>query len=65
MKYYNMLNQHGSIATLPIEEFISLLEFKLIALNYAKEQDSLWNYHAEELEKEIDKIKGFVKMMRS
>lgn len=58
-----MTNNHGTIATVPINEFISLLEFKLITLKEAKEKDNSWNYNIEELETEINKIKSFISLM--
>lgn len=50
---------------LPSEELVELLEFKVTALKHAKEEDSSWNYGIDDLEKEINKIKGFIELMKS
>lgn len=63
--YFKMLNQHGQVALIPYDEFIELLEFKLIALKESQDKDSSWNYGIEELEKQIDKIKGFKQLLIS
>jgi len=65
VNYFNMLHQHGLMAVVPYEEFIELLEFKLNSLKEAKERDSSWNYRIEELESEINKIKGFKQLLIS
>lgn len=65
MDYFSMLEKHGLFANVPTEEFIELLKFKLDALKQAKEQDSSWNYNIEELEQQINRIEGFVTLMRS
>jgi hypothetical protein len=44
--------------TLSNQEYLDLLEYKLIALKQAKEQDSSWNYGIEELEQEIKTLKS-------
>lgn len=44
--------------TIPIKEYIGLLEIKLYTLKEAKEKDSSWNYGIEELEQEIKELKN-------
>lgn len=43
--------------TLTKEEYIKLLEFKLMALKFAQEEDSSWNYGIAELKDEIYNLK--------
>lgn len=47
----------GDEVICPLEDYISLLEFKLICLKQAEEEDSSWNYGIEELEALITKLK--------
>lgn len=61
--YYQMLRGHGDYANVPSKDFIELLEYKLECLKSAQEKDSSWNYNIEELESEINQLKGFVNMM--
>jgi len=46
--------------TITLKEYIELLEYKLMALQYAKEEDSSWNYGIEELKEEIKNLKNLV-----
>lgn len=48
----------SNLVILPLNELIELLEFKLISLKKAKEEDSSWNYGIEELEAEINYLKS-------
>lgn len=41
----------------PIEQYISLLEYKLICLQTAKDNDSSWNYRIDDLKETIKKLK--------
>lgn len=46
--------------TITLKEYIELLEFKLMALEYAKEEDNSWNYGIGELKNEIKELKSLV-----
>lgn len=46
-----------NMITITEQEYIALLEFKLIALQYAQEEDSSWNYGIKELEQQIEQLK--------
>jgi hypothetical protein len=46
--------------TLTKQQYIELLEYKLIVLQQANETDSTWNYGIEELENEIKTLKSLV-----
>jgi hypothetical protein len=43
--------------TCSLEDYISLLEYKLICLKKAYEEDSSWNYSIDKLEKTIAELK--------
>lgn len=42
---------------IPLDEYIELLEFKLMCLLEAYKKDSSWNYGIEELQEKIQKLK--------
>lgn len=39
------------------QRYIELLELEIIAKQYAKREDSSWNYGIEELQKKLEEIK--------